>query len=125
MHSLFVDYLKVHSLKILTFSTNFLFGNAAILDYLVQNEKYYLLALFAYLKFFLLYQFCCVFQWIYMLVLSRTYREANYSERYTKLYKISRTTEGSYKSQEIRLMENGLVPGVAEGLKNMVKYFFR
>ena len=46
----------------------------------------------------MIYQFMCVFQWLYMLVLNRTYQQANHSERYTKLYRIGKTMDGNYKS---------------------------
>ena len=116
--------LQVHSLKILTFSSSILFGNAAIVDYLWASGDYFTLAIFVYLKIFLIYQFLCLFQWVYMLVLSRSYQEANHSERYTRLYKICRTSDGSYKSQEIRLMENGLCKGIVSALFNVFSYFF-
>jgi hypothetical protein len=80
---------------------------------------------FWYLKLFVAYQFCCLFQWGYMLVLNRTYREANYSERYPRLYQIGQTNDGSYKSQEIRLMEKGLIKGLCKGINNAIMYFFR
>lgn len=60
-----------------------------------------------------------------MLVLNRTYQEANHSERYVKLFRIGKTHDGSYKSQEIRLMEKGLIRGCFMGIRNVIAYFFR
>lgn len=34
-----------------------------------------------------------------MMVLNRTYQEVNNTEKYKRLYKIVKTSEGSYKSQ--------------------------
>ena len=60
-----------------------------------------------------------------MLALNRTYQEANHSEKYTKLFRIGKTMDGNFKSEEIRLMENGFIPGVLGGLGNALLYFFR
>jgi ABC-type protease/lipase transport system fused ATPase/permease subunit len=104
MHGLLYDSLKIGNLKLMAFSSNFFFGNAAVIDELFSSEEYPTLGVFLYLKIFMIYQFFCVFQWLYMLVLNRTYQEANHSERYVRLYRIGKTHDGSYKSQEIRLM---------------------
>jgi hypothetical protein len=60
-----------------------------------------------------------------MLVLNRTYFEINNTEKIKRLYRIGRTQDGSYKSQEIRLMERGLVGGCLKGLSNIFLYFFK
>lgn len=124
MHSVFYDTLQVGSLNILAMSNNVFFGNAAIVDSMLDSSQYVLLALFVYLKVFMVYQFCCLFQWAYMLVLNRTYREANQTERYTRLYLIGKANDGSYKTMEIRLMEKGLIGAIAHGIKNTLAYFF-
>lgn len=59
-----------------------------------------------------------------MLVLNRTHLEINNTEKFTKFYRIVKTQEGSYKSQEIRLMEKGMLFGVIRGLWNALRYFF-
>ncbi len=58
-----------------------------------------------------------------MMVLNRSYREANMTERYRKLYRIGKMADGGYKTQEIRLMENGLFVGFSKGITNIIKYF--
>lgn len=79
MHDLFYDSLKVGNLKILAYSSNFFFGNAAVVEELCNSQEYLLLFVFLFLKLFMVYQFCCLFQWMYMLVLNRTYQEANHT----------------------------------------------
>ena len=72
----------------------------------------------------MVYQFLCLFQWLFMLVLGRSYQEVNHSERFGKLYRIGRTSEGSFKSEEIRLMKRGFVNGICGGIQNVFSYFF-
>lgn len=80
---------------------------------------------FLYLKGLLLYQFFCCFQWLAMMVLHRTYREINHTEKYKRLYRIVKTSDGNFKNQEIRLMEKGCCMGIASGVANTLKYFLR
>jgi len=47
----------------------------------------------------------------------------NHSERYVRLYQIGRALDGSYKSQEIRILRNGLVLGFWKGISNICTYF--
>ena len=54
-----------------------------------------------------------------MMVLSRSYQEINHSERFGRLYRIGRTYDGSYKSEEIRLMRNGVVNAFWMGIQNI------
>ena len=123
MHEILFNNLNVQYLNVLTFSDSIFFRNAAIMDHLMSNEEYFLLLIFWYLKMFIVYQFLCLFQWLYMLVLGRSYQEVNHSERFSKLYRIGRTSEGSYKSEEIRLMKKGIVNGICEGIQNAFSYF--
>jgi hypothetical protein len=125
VHRLLVDGLTASNFKLLHFSTSSFFSNAALVEWLYSRAAYIYLLLFLYVKIFLIYQCLCMFQWIYMMVLKRTYNEVNHSERYTRFFRIGKTPEGSYKSQEIRLMEHGLIPGALKGIWNAVTYFFR
>jgi hypothetical protein len=63
-------------LLLLNFSNNLFFGNAAIIDELL-NTNLTLLVWFIFVKIFLIYQFFCLFQWLSMLILNRTHREIN------------------------------------------------
>jgi hypothetical protein len=60
-------------LVILNFSSSHFFGNAAIIEQLYKTDIL-MFVWFIFLKVFLLYQFFCLFQWVAMMVLSRTYR---------------------------------------------------
>jgi hypothetical protein len=51
--------------------------------------------------------------------------EINNTEKIKRLYKIGRTHDGNFKSQEIRIMEAGFVKGTLTGLKNIISYFFK
>lgn len=84
LHDILVTQLKLSNFLILTFSTNFFFGNAAIIDELLADKL--LLSWFIFLKVFLIYQFFVCFQWLCMLVQLRTHREINNTQNYPKLY---------------------------------------
>jgi hypothetical protein len=124
LHRILVTHLKLGSLFILNFSSSYFFGNAAILDELYNNDKL-LLAWFIFLKLFLLYQFFCLFQWVAMMVLGRTYREINNTEKYKRLYRVVKTSDGNFKSQEIRLLEKGFCLGGVRGIVSAIRYFLR
>ena len=117
------DSFKLGSLNVFVFSDSLFFSNAAIIDRLVSSSSYFQLGAFVYLKLLMIYQFFCLFQWLYMLVLSRSYQEVNHSERYVPLYRIGSAMDGSYKSEEIRIMRNGLVSGIWQGIANICIYF--
>ena len=123
MHEIMFDSFKLGSLNVLAFSDSLFFSNAAIIDGLVSSSNYFQLGAFVYLKLLMVYQFFCLFQWLCMLVLSRSYQEVNHSERYVRLYRIGRAMDGSYKSEEIRIMRNGLVMGIWQGIANICTYF--
>jgi hypothetical protein len=84
-----------------------------------------MLAWFVFLKVFLIYQFFCCFQWVAMMVLQRTYREINNTEKYKRLYRVVKTSDGNFKNQEIRHMEKGFCRGIASGISSALKYFLR
>lgn len=72
LHDILATHLKISNFLILNFSNNFFFGNAAIIDELLNNKV--LLTWFIFLKIFLIYQFFVCFQWLCMLVQLRTHR---------------------------------------------------
>ena len=123
LHDILVTHLKLGNFLILTFSTNFFFGSAAILDELLADKM--LLGWFIFLKVFLLYQFFVCFQWLCMLVQLRTHREINNTHNYPRLYEIVQASDGSYKNMERKLMQDGCLMASAMTAVNILRYFFR
>jgi hypothetical protein len=68
-------------------------------DYLYSSGQFLHLLWFLYLKGFILYQWLCCFQWVCMIVLHRTFREINNTEKYRRLYRIVQTADGNFKHQ--------------------------
>ena len=63
----------VKHLHLNALSSNWFFSNASIIDSLYSNSLFAQLLQYSYIKVFLAYQFFVVFQWLCMLVLSRTH----------------------------------------------------
>lgn len=121
---IFTDSLRYGDLLLLNFSNSTFFGNAAIVEKLLDTD-FNLFLWFAFLKIFLVYQAFCCFEWLCMLVLSRTHKEINNTQNYPRLYRVVKTSEGGYKNQEIKLLEKGFIPGLFMGIRNILQYFFK
>lgn len=120
-----INRLTYDNLMALNFSdSNFLFRNAVWIEILYKTNKEMVLW-FIYVKVLMIYQSFCLFQWLCMLVLDRTYQEINNTHKYKKLYRVVQTKEGGYKHQEKRLLEHGIVKGFMYGAINVVLYFFK
>lgn len=85
-----VDELKFSRLIVNNFSGNMLFEVGIILETLYGLNSL-LLCWFIYLKIFLVYQFLCLFEIFYAMVLNRTLSEVNQTEKHKHLYRIVQT----------------------------------
>ncbi len=123
MGNILITHLKLTNLLVFNFSSSSFFSFAAIIDELVSSSNWLVLGWFLFLKVFLLYQFFCLFQWASMMVLYRTYREINNTEKYKRLYRVVKTNDGNYKHQEIKLFDDGFVTGTIVGIIRVLRYF--
>jgi hypothetical protein len=58
-----------------------------------------------------------------MMVLYRTHREINNTEKYKRLYRVVKTLDGNYKHQEIKILDDGVVTGTIVSIIRVLRYF--
>lgn len=118
------DHAGHNSLLVSNLSSRWVFGWAAMLEW-AWAQSPLTAAWLVYLWLYTVYQFCCCFELVAMMVLNRTHMQINNTQNYPHLYRVVRASDGSFKSQEVRLMEGGFFKGVYLGLRNALLYFFR